>query len=251
MTELFQCISLETVNVCNRKCHFCKFGQPKGIEPYSRMPMHLIVKILLNLQDLKFTGRVSLFKINEPMMDRRIFDLVRLTKAILPDCYCTVLSNGDMIDGAACDKFKAAGLDNLSVSVYDDDTWRRITTLNWAYDEWIYLTDRRMPDDMYDNRGGNVVLDRTLPRDTQKKDCLRPSTMLNVNPDGKVGLCCVDFYNEVLMGDCSKQTLEEIWFSPEYERYRTELRSHGREHLKLCNTCDHHGGGHDKFFPKK
>lgn len=248
--RLFTCVALETINHCNRSCHFCKFGQPKQVERVRLMPMDLIVRILLNLQDLQFTGRVSLFKINEPLMDKRIFDLVRLTKSILPNCYCTVLSNGDLISAEVCERFLRSGLDSLSVSVYDDATLVKITEINRKLGNPIFVTDRRASDELFDNRGGNVVLTRLQPRDTMHRDCQRPSTMLNVNVDGTVVLCCVDFYGAAVMGNLQTERAEDIWFGPRFEHYRTELRANGRAALPLCNTCDHTGAGHDKFFPK-
>ena len=87
-TDLFKLIALETISACNRECWFCKFGQPRGGEVVSRMTMELVERIVLNLRDLSYAGRLSWYKINEPLVDKRLPAMIRFAKqcsALLPD----------------------------------------------------------------------------------------------------------------------------------------------------------------------
>ena len=54
--------------------------------------------------------------------------------------------------------------------------------------------------------------------------------------DGLVVPCCFDKDAEYRMGDLQQQTFRQLWHSPPYRNFRTQLLK-GREHIEMCRNC--------------
>jgi len=221
------------------------------------MPWELIEKIVHNLQALDYRGRVSWFRINEPLADKRIYEIVAFTKRHLPACCCTLLTNGDLLDDEVFARLREAGLDRLGVSVYDDATHDKINSLT-CRPQLATVFDRRparQPEFVNSRAGGIDLIVGGLPEPSERlaafraHDCLRPSTMININSDGSVVLCCQDLHDEIVMGNVATQSLEEIWWSDKFVETRAHLASAGRGGLPLCEKCDWKGTGHRREYP--
>jgi MoaA/NifB/PqqE/SkfB family radical SAM enzyme len=206
----------------------------------TRMPWDTIVKIICNLRDLNYEGRISWFRINEPLLDNRIYKILALTKKSMPNCHQTITTNGKLLNQTTYDRLIRSGLDHLSISIYDDDTLRNVSLLN--INSNIKLKDRRLWY-KWENRGGNIIQLRNQKNDG---NCQRPSTGLNVMINGKVVLCCADFYADVVMGNVNQQNLEDIWYGKKFKEYRDQLII-SRVGLRLCDGCNHDGRGHEVY----
>jgi radical SAM protein with 4Fe4S-binding SPASM domain len=246
--NLFTIIEIETHNRCTRHCWFCKFGQARQDQSTKSLPDELIEKIADNLHDLDFRGRISPFGINEPLLDPRLPEIIRLFRAKCPQALISLASNGDLLTEELYQTLVAAGLDGLLLSVYDSAAWRRLV----PYIKYpnIRLNDMRFPARCLENRGGGVKRTRSSPATADvQRPCLRPFSLMVIRCDGNVSLCCSDMYGEVVMGDIANQRLEEIWHSSGFRHYRARLASSGREGLKLCQTCSHDGTPVTEQFP--
>jgi len=72
----------------------------------------------------------------------------------------------------------------------------------------------------------------------QHAPCLfSPITFLNVLQDGRVVLCCHDWSHEHLLGDLSKQSLEELWQSDEINRVRHLIWEGRYSEIPGCSRC--------------
>ncbi len=235
---MFNVIHIETQNLCTRKCWYCKFGQKRRDPSITRLPDALIEKIADNLKDLDYRGRISPFGINEPLMDPRMLDIIRLFRAKCPRAFISIYSNGDLLTPELYQSLMVAGLDGIGLSVYDEAAWQRLQ----AYGNYpkVRLFDYRYrPEDQVENRGGEIK--RASFPFRLKLPCLRPFKNLAIRSTGEVVLCCSDMYTDVVMGQVAAQRLEEIWDSENFRRYRTRLASTGRVGLPLCQTCSHNG----------
>jgi radical SAM protein with 4Fe4S-binding SPASM domain len=67
--------------------------------------------------------------------------------------------------------------------------------------------------------------------------CTQPFYNLSVNPDGTVTHCDLDWNNEFIIGDLTKQTLKEIWNSDIV--YHTQLihLKGDRKTIEICRKC--------------
>lgn len=251
MISLFQAILIESRNVCNRTCWFCKFGQEREDAKIVQMDWETIRRILANLKDLNYGGRISWYNINEPLSDRRMVEILKLTREYCPKAFLSFATNGDLLNETLYRDLKQAGLDAVGVSIYDDKTLRNIRKL--ADSRMVLMDMRRTKAGMLDNRGGNIKQESEIFDSYQKRfqnnSCERPSTMMVLNPSGQVVLCCADMYGDVLMGDVKEQRLEEIWNNERFTRYRATLAQEGRSNLPLCKDCSYSGKGVKPFFP--
>ncbi|MGE0758443.1 MAG: SPASM domain-containing protein, partial [Pirellulaceae bacterium] len=234
-------------------CWFCKFGQPRESEPVQRMSWPLIERIVANLQRLEYRGRLSWYKINEPLLDKRLEEILQLSRTSLPDCWLSLVSNGDLLTEEKFHRLLANGLDVLGVSVYDDEVLHKIRQFEH---ERLIVLDRRpgAEGSFVENRGGNIQLltDDTRERnarDVRQRNCLRPSTMMSVQPDGRASLCCCDLYGDIVVGDVNVEALEQIWWGDRLTLYRATLRDRGRSELPLCASCTYDGWPAPRLWP--
>lgn len=233
-------VSIETMNLCTRDCWFCKFGQEHKPEKAIRLSLDTIEKILTELGNAQFNGRISPYGINEPLMDKRIFEICQMIRSKVPYAYVFMLTNGDLLTEEIVEKYRAINVE-IGVSAYDEHTIDKCKN-------WRVATIDRTDTGFAENRGGNIF---QLSGETRVKfQCLRPSTLLQIKANGKAVLCCCDFYGDVILGDVVQETLHSIWYGDRITKIRTHLRESGRKGLKLCEKCNHDGSGHPVYFSK-
>jgi hypothetical protein len=87
-------VHLETFAQCNAACRFCPYPELDRIG--TRMPDSLIEKIVGDLGDIpkSLQFQLSPFKVNEPFLDHRLFDILALINGKLPNASITLTSNG-------------------------------------------------------------------------------------------------------------------------------------------------------------
>src|SRR6266545_2827722 len=240
-------VSLETLDACNRACWFCKFGQEFVDTASHIMPMETIKKVLGELGKADFDGRISPFGINEPLLDKRIIDICAMARMLVARCKMTILTNGDLLDEAKCEKLSALEV-TIGVSVYDDKTMEKALGLTRKFA--LRILDYRAPV-FASNRAGHIVelalrkdpafnmtvrkkssrqmlkdlgrLDEPTPYQRAlgitvvvpgknpmiERDCLRPSTLMQIRWNGNVVQCCCDFHEQVVVGNVNQQMLTE------------------------------------------
>jgi len=71
-----------------------------------------------------------------------------------------------------------------------------------------------------------------------KRGCSRPYFQMVVNAEGKVVLCCNDYFGKEVMGDVSKENIFDIWRKQRFKQVRAELRKGNRKNIELCSQCD-------------
>jgi 2-deoxy-scyllo-inosamine dehydrogenase (SAM-dependent) len=99
--------------------------------------------------------------------------------------------------------------------------------------------DVLFPEDLVlTNRGGTIThLPKPSPA-TLSLPCYAPSEMLIVTVTGDILLCYEDAERKHVMGNIMENSLEEIWFSEEFVRYRELLAQGGRlEASEICRSC--------------
>ena len=252
MTPLFDVILIETQNECTRTCWFCKFGQERQDAERSQMSWPTIERIVGNLRDLNYRGRISWFWINEPLMDSRIVEIIRYTRQQCPDAFISLVTNGDLLTDALYKDLRRNGLDALGISLYDNPAAERSAEIE--QDGRLVLMDmRHVRVPPLENRGGNIKRHARLFVEPQRREqhtsCGRPFRMMTVNARGQVVLCCADLYSDVVMGDVTTDRLEAIWNGDAFQAYRIQLSNRGRQGLPLCSDCSYDGGASAVRYP--
>jgi MoaA/NifB/PqqE/SkfB family radical SAM enzyme len=250
---MFQALDVETLNRCNRTCGFCKFGLDRyrnAREPKQEMSWELIRKIVGELEEIEFAGRLSWFMINEPLLDRRIFEIYEYSVGRLPRTHHTVISNGDLMTEASCERFLALGV-RVGISCYDDETLARVSAFREA--GRIRLIDSRKPRDFVESRGGNIedpeLVGELSYEEIGAMGCLRPSSSLYIRTNGEAVLCCGDLFGEVVLGDVRTTSLRDVWQNEKYRAIRSHLATQGRRGLRLCENCSYDGSPAPVLYP--
>lgn len=70
------------------------------------------------------------------------------------------------------------------------------------------------------------------------KYCPYPYIHLWIYSDGRVGPCCMDFPNRIILGDLKNSTIEEVWNSKEVLKLRESMDS---VQCETCKYCAMHG----------
>jgi len=119
-SALFQLVSIETQAGCNASCGFCPVSRATDPRPSGVLPMDVMERIAANLADLEYSGRVALFGNNEPLLDSRIVDKVRMFRKRLRGVDLRLLSNGTLADVRRVRDLFEAGLTTLTLNNYTD-----------------------------------------------------------------------------------------------------------------------------------
>jgi organic radical activating enzyme len=234
---IFEFIEIETTNTCNRKCTFCKFGLEIEKTPAKRMSWQLIDKIIEELYNIKYNGVLAWYSLNEPLLDKRITQIIQKSKNKLPQATLALVTNGDLLNETIANELFNSGLDILRISVYDDDAFEKAQGLMKIFPQIDYF-EMRNPERI-SNRGGaipNMVRDHKL----LKQNCLHPSKNMVIDVTGKLKLCCDDLFSSVMPSNYSltNYSLTELWNSEFINTYRDELKKNGRANLDLCKNCN-------------
>lgn len=122
-------VQIQTTTRCNAACAMCPYPVVTG-EPgfaHATMSEERYRRILADLRGGE-VERLSLFLMNEPLLDRRLPAWIALGRAALPGTSLGLFTNGAALDGARARELADAGLDEICVSVhgFDPATYERV-----------------------------------------------------------------------------------------------------------------------------
>jgi len=260
MQKNLKAIQIQTIDYCNRNCSFC----PNVPEHRTRkkMDIDLYRKILIDLKEIRFSGRISPYLMNEPLSDDRLVEIIELTRLYFPSNQIAINTNGDFIwqNKELVNELFKAGLNILLINLYDEEDTslklRKFLEETLKFEDVIWLDSnvkvldkkifpvhairiRHIPKALptFWNRGGNVPsVERK--ESLRKKYCDLIFKQMYINYRGDVLLCCSDWKNEVIMGNVSREKLLNIWNGPLYDFYRRSHLNLCIEKLPLCKSCN-------------
>ena len=248
-TPLFYQIQIETCSFCNEKCAFCPANIHDDIRGKNFMPEEIFNKIIDNLVELNFTGMISLFNNNEPLIDKRLEKFVKICKDRLPKAKTEIITNGSLINFKRFEDLYLAGLDSLVIDNYykDENKPELVNAVKKFMQEFeaspyknkMYIpVFMRFQKEILTNRAGNAPNKKDLkPKESAKKFCAYPFMQFNVNYAGKVNLCCNDVYYQGVVGDITQNSIKDIWESKLYGDIRKKIMAQDRNH-GICANCD-------------
>jgi len=241
---LFSRVEIETINRCNGSCTFCPVNRNNDSRPYAKMTNELYEKILSEMHEMNYSGTLAMFANNEPFLDTRLEAFTKKARELLPKARIEIYTNGTLLNPERFIEI-IPYLDLLAIDNYSDNLkWhepveaiREYLKYNPEYASKVSMRMRRETA-LMSTRGGQA------PNNSKKKtlpiSCLLPFYHLYIRPDGKIGLCCVDALYKFTLGDVSKQSLKEIWYSDIYSDVRKKIRE-GRHTMDICMYCDSFG----------
>lgn len=237
-------IQIQTMTGCNYKCDFCPC---KTItQPMGKMDIKMFTNILDQLGP-GWDGLLMPFLQNEPFLDKRIPELVKLAREKLPKATIEIQTNGSLLTKELLES-TLPYVNTLKVNDYTKDSRviKKIKRFNIKSSK--LLLDQRTPEnEVLTNRAGNVkyvqMKHKKLPL---KKFCIYPFKTAYITSEGKLIICCMDWHQSHVLGNLNKSSLKEAWHSENFRKLRNSLARSIRDH-PLCAKCDFDGYSMGEF----
>ena len=259
-------VALETMALCNAACTFCPY--PSMERKGDKMPDELIDRVIRQLAEFTKPFFFSPFKVNEPLLDKRLIDICRRVEAETI-ARIRIFSNGAPLTQKKIDEIAslervthlwislnstdpvqyeelmsipfertAARLDNLHSQDFPHTVV--LSKVGWPDEDFRRYCFKRWPKFESVTTKRCEWLGYTWPQDTTIPDTPCPRWWeLSIMASGVVSLCCQDAEGHFPIGDIREQTLLEVYNSPEWRERRLKYRS--RKGLPVCETCTYGG----------
>ena len=111
-------IQIQTVSGCNAACITCPTGLSPQRTEHKYLSMQLWEKVVEECSQLESPIHiiiVSLF--NEPLIDKRLLDMVDMAKGVLPDTRFLLVTNGSLLTEKNIERMLQSKLDSVRVSI--------------------------------------------------------------------------------------------------------------------------------------
>jgi hypothetical protein len=265
-------VHMETLSVCNAACSFCPY--PGLDRKGNRMTDELIEKILGDLKDVPahIPFLLSPFKVNEPFLDNRLFDILDAINQKLPNASIALTSNASPITEEKLGRLaRVRGIQYLWLSVNDHRPEHYEATMRLPFARTLERLDMIHRKVAAREIAFPIVLSRVGDKTQSDADFAQwvqrcyplfranvfprggwlgqvdlllgpvPVTAchrwfeLSITSSGVVAHCCMDGQAKWPIGDASRQHVLEIYNAPEYRRLREGMMT--RLDAEPCNTC--------------
>lgn len=236
---IFRQVLIETRTDCNNHCKFCPHAFNK--KTLGIMSWECYKKIIDQLSDINYNGRIALMLSNEPLLEERMEEMIVYARQKSPRFFLDMTTNGTLLTVDKLDKFFKLGLDNININDYRSD--RDKYPEKWSkYIEPIYSAywnnpkvsfQKRKTDETLPNYAGNI------PQKFNPKEfgfCNYPFRKLTIAFNGDILLCCDDFMYNTFYGNVQKDKLIDCRNNPELNKIRLSLLNNNR--IGLCERCN-------------
>lgn len=265
-------VQIETFTKCNAACTFCQYPELTRIG--DKMPDELFDKIISDLREFPTDLQTSLtlYGVNEPFLDKRIWKFMRIISDELPHMPIALNTNGAPLTEKTIDSLTDYNIARLSVSFNDHRKAFYEETMKINYERTVdvlNIFERKKAAGIISfpvgvTRAGDGSIEDLRFIDWVNKHF--PSLSNNYTPkfewvdddslksnigsfsvgcthwfdmairaSGHVSFCCIDGHNAWPKGNVKTESLLEIYNKPEYRRLRGE--SVKRPDVEQCKTC--------------
>jgi len=255
---VFTLLEFNIYGACNRKCDFCPISDPSFFKnKYEGIAIDLYSKILQDLKEINYKGDILYSAFSEPLLHKQLYELLVITKKVLPDCRIDIVSNGDIIKNnpEKLIKLFESGLDVISISIYDGpEQMRRFkkmaTDLNLPEKKMVlrrrYFENNNLGMTI-SNRSGLVDSNKYRDRNENKiielplyKNCFYPFYQMVIDYNGDIIICPHDWEKKSIVGNASEDNVFNIWKNIKFEKIRNMLSNSNRR-FEPCINCDVRG----------
>jgi len=273
-------VHLETQAQCNAQCEFCPY--PRLARKGTKMPDSLIEKIIGELagHPRKLPFLVAPYKVSDPFLEPRLFDIMALVAARLPQARIALITNGSPLTSEKMDRlagFAHIAYLNVSLNADNADEYERVMGIPFertlqrldelheraakgpfrfpvrltrvsagkdADARYLAFTARRYP------RFASLV----VPRNDWIGEVVTPGANsavpdapchrwfdLSIVADGEVAFCCMDGEAKYRKGNAARQHVLEIYNQPHLRELRQRLPSR-QGAADPCRRCTYLSG---------
>lgn len=268
-------ISIETFAKCNAACTFCPY--PTLDRVGSRLSDKVLDRIVEELKSHPLPFMLSPFKVNEPLLDKRLLPFCRKVNAELPKARLRIFTNGSALTRKHIEEIAdLKRVAHLWISLNDHrpgvyaklmslDFERTAVNLDRLHDAkhaglfphdivvskvrqqagvapvdqefWAYVSERWPLFQVHFIKPDGWLGDIPLGSEEIPDTGCGRWFELSITATGVVSLCCMDGRAQFPLGDVNTETLFEIYNKPAW-RERREL-SMSRRQVRPCSTCSY------------
>lgn len=266
-------VHLETLALCNAACSFCPY--PSLARQGEKMPDELIEKIIDDLTDIprKLPFQLSPFKVNEPFLDKRLFDILHTVNEKLPNAAITLTTNASPLTQETLRRLlqvKNLGYLWISFNDHRPDEYEKVMQLPYRrtierldelharkamgdipfrvvlsrvgdgsamdaeFCRWVATHYPAFETSVFQRGGWIGQVEMDTPLEVPQVGCARWFD-ISITATGVVAHCCMDGQAAYPIGDTRKQHVLEIYNSPAYRALRENLVT--RMEAVPCNKC--------------
>src|SRR5947209_6778178 len=109
-------VEIEVGVRCNRTCSYCPNGTIGPSASSALMELGLYTRVVSQLGEIEFCGRLSFHFYNEPLMRKDLESLVSIARGTLPFAHLVLYTNGDLLTDARYRGLLDAGIDFFIVT---------------------------------------------------------------------------------------------------------------------------------------
>jgi hypothetical protein len=266
-----QWVSVETLALCNAACDFCHYPdmQRKGV----RMPDEVFEFIIDDLTRIPHRFGFTPVRVNEPFLDTRLFEFLRLACDRLPRADLYMVTNGTPLVDPVVDRLVALNrVKRLNISFNDHREAEYERAMQLRYGQTLARLDRLHERALAGELNFEVSISRVgdnTPADDAfiawvrarwsafgatshpradwtgavdiSTDFKVPDVAcaqwfkLNILADGKDAFCCLDPTGDHGYGSVPDRTPLELYNAPGKRELREKLTS--RLDISVCRMC--------------
>lgn len=236
--ERFSAIEIEINSNCNMSCTYCPNSGHERLEQGDMSPEQF-EKIMVQLKEIDFKGRVSYHFYNEPLLSKNLNAFVKMTREYLPDCVIVIYSNGTLLTKSKLEDLFSIGVTSFYITKHEDVKKgyvfsKTYESLSEDFKKRIHYQGFNEID--FSNRAG--LLDDIGSKDVSAIPCFLPLYLVVITLKGDVLPCYEDFYQKLSMGNINEDSLLNIWNSEKYVNFRNTLKNkNGRKTNDVCKNC--------------
>ena len=242
-------VEISESGMCNRKCSFCPRSDPNYNHVNEFISDKLIIKLSKELFEYNYKGIFLFSGFVEPMLDKNIYNLIRIVSKNLPECRIEMVSNGDALNKNRVIKLFNSGLTTLLVSIYDGkkeaEAMERLLKSAGLEPEDYKVRHRYLPKEKdfgitLSNRAGTMDnAEFSIPslKEPLKKPCNYPHYTFFMDYNGDVLICSHDWGKKIIAGNIKKDKFIDIWCGEKFSSARQRLAKSDRN-FSPCDKCD-------------
>jgi cyclic pyranopterin phosphate synthase len=249
---------IETFEYCPHRCDYCPNGHEEHRMPVTRMSDETFDLVLRRLQEMKYkrrtgiwtwmnwfcvdgwTGVVGFQRVSEPLLEKRLVEMVRKTRKALPKSYIRTNTAGQPLTRDLMLRLIDAGINKLVITQHDwvDQEWKdRISALCKEFGRYIDYRGAIGSAPWKINFGGKVK----IPNGKPWKFCLTILDNIFICTDGTVPMCFADSDRKFAVGNIKEKPILDIILDPAYEKLRLGVVGgffkRGKPTLDICKAC--------------
>ncbi len=248
-------VQIQTTSYCNASCTICPYPTVQKNLVHGLMDDATFKKIIDECASHN-VHRIIPYLMNEPLADPKIIERIRYIKEKNPNAYVSISTNASLLTREKAEQLVESGIDSVGISFQGigKEEYERI--MNLDYDATLarldYFLNLPRPKTMeviinqvvknaeidtirkfwkgrnvdtvyvgtYISRAGFMGGSRRAEKLRGCFDDDRPLKQIFFLYNGDAILCCMDWKQEIVLGNVKDQTISDIWNNRKYNKIR-------------------------------